>query len=166
MTERERLELAKFIGQIWQANDQLILGRVRWLDERSVTFGDAKAVLSEMREAYDRLPSIKDIGIKLAEHGARVRAPLGVGNDAVLARMKRTIEDGPFGLGGARDICERSGQNYFDRLRDELAMARQNLEEATSYGLGGEDYWSDMVRTYEDLLKPPPSPPARQEALA
>ena len=152
VTETERRELSKLIGGLWQSGDQLIAGRVRWLEERGVSFQDAKAVLADMAEAYERLPSIKDIAVKLAEHGTSVRAPLGIGNPAVIARMKGTILDGPYGLGGAREVCARTGVVLSERLRDELAAARANLESAITCDFGGQDYWRDMIRAYHDLL--------------
>ena len=154
MTQTERTELGKLMGSLWNASEAVITGRVKWLVERGVSFADVSPVLSEMASTYDRLPSVKDIGIKLAEAGAQIHAPMGIGNPAVLARMKASIMDGPYGHGGGvREAAIRAGVTVLTRLAAERAGTAEFLRVAG--GLEDEEgvaYYTDRVAAFDELI--------------
>lgn len=149
MTQTEVASLVKLMGGYWPSADTALTARGRWLNDRGVEFSDAKAVLDDMAESYDRLPSVKDIATKLAQHGASTRAPIGVGDRIVIERMKATI------LEFAKPTADRQGLALKDRLRSEQLAAKDRYEEAIACDLGVEsvDYWRDMVAAYVELLQ-------------
>lgn len=148
MTPTELAGVIKAMGGFWPSAEQSIVARSRWLNDHGVAYSDAIAILDDMATVYDRLPSVKDMSVKLAERGADTRAPVGQGSRVVVERMKSRIMD------YAHDSAQRQQISVNERLRLEQSSAKDALEDAVACGLGSDavGYWSDMGIAYAELV--------------
>lgn len=153
MKSDEKNQVIETALGFWQMSDQRVHGLVRWLEMSNVDAASAVRALIALAGQYDQAPSVKQLGAKLAEIGADVDAPVGVGHPTVVARMKDTILNGPYGRGGAREVAARTGQTVMQRLRSERLQAVDMIEEAQRCDLGSLGYWRDVISAIDEAIR-------------
>lgn len=148
MTETEVRQVLETLTSYWSVSNARAKGIVQWLRDRHITVGEATAALSALVEQYDEPPSIKQLGVKLAELGTDVKPRVGDGNPVVIERMKARI------LECARWATDRTGQPLNDRLREEQAATREYHDEAVRGAFDEESvgYYRDQLAAYAELL--------------
>lgn len=152
MNEDDVRALTEQVASYWQASDSRIAGIVRWLRDNKVTRDDASRALSALAGQYDTLPSIHQLGQKLAEVGASVQKPLGVGHRAVIESMKQSILEGPYGKGGARDVATRTDITLRRRLELEKDETERQLAGDAAADI--DTAWlRDRLAAYDELLR-------------
>jgi hypothetical protein len=149
MSPNDVVSLVETITGYWTSSNQRAKAMVQWLRDRDVDATTAKAALGALAEQYDEMPSVKQLGVKLAELGAQTRSAVGVGDPGVISRMKARI------IEFASSAAEREGIPIRDRLRRELLATREHHADALHMGdEEGARYYRDMLTAYGELLEP------------